>query len=463
MKQLIIDQSPILNIAMTVDLNHQKIEKVIMENQFSDNILGNIYLGRVVQFAESIDGVFIDIGQRENGFLSRREYLKTRSREEKGLPLTKLLKKGELILVQVIKESYQLKGPQLTADISLAGKYVVLLPQMKGIRFSKKLRSHVNKDHISKLIDDAYDGELGWIVRSVVNEVQSEEMISKDINRLCNQWTELVKISKLSSKTAALYDGSNFFENIYRKLYDDSVERVCYHSKALKSVLMEMGIPAAKLKLIAPQNAIYHEFGVDLERYLFESIVDCGEGINATIDELEAFTIVDVNSGSYTAVDKVKMTDEVNRKAALSVKNHLLNRNISGVIIIDFIDMKKENASNFMKFLEEEVFTGEDDFLVCGLTTLGLVELTRKRERPSSLDAVSFNFRQKDRFFWHLNELYYELLKIEKHTNTKELTVELEEALYIFLAQRDIFNGFEYKIRYVKKPTGNGKYRFIRN
>ena len=463
MKAISIDKSSILDLAVLYDLETKELENIIIENHFRQNILGNIYFGKVIQFSDEIDGAFIDIGTPMNGFLPKKEILRRVPKEQKNLPLNKLIAKNQLIAVQVSKESYQTKGPQLTTDISLAGKYVVLLPYSRGVKYSKKITEKVPKADIESNLKSLDHGEGGWIVRSIVNEVSEINLIQKDAERMFELWNKIERLGKLSSKIIKVYEANGFIEQLYRQLYSREVGSVQYSDETLKSELLEIGFEKSVLKPVKSKNALYKENGLNIHDFLFETLFKSKLGFSYTLDELEAFTIVDVNSGQYRASSKLDMTREVNLKSALEIKDKLLARNISGVILIDFIDMNSKEETEFIKILNEDIFTKDDDFHISGITRLGLLEMTRKRVKPSVMDALSLDFRKKDLLYWSANELYFELIRLSEHTNTKQVSIELVPNLYVFLSQNPVFKEIPIKIKLQKNNKKNENFKIASN
>ncbi len=459
MKAITIDQNSILDVAVLYDNATKNLENVIIENHDRQNILGNIYYGKVIQFSDEIEGAFVDIGTPMNGFLPKKEILRRVPKEQKSLPLNKLLSKNQLIPVQVSKESYQTKGPQLTTDISLAGKYIVLLPFSRGVKYSKKITENIPKTLIETQIQEIDNSTCGWIVRSIVNEISDMTLIQNDVKRMYALWQRIERIGNLSSKVIQLYEANGFFESLYRQFYSAEVETVQYTNEAIKTALLEIGFEKKVLKFIKSKNALYKENGLNVKAFLFENLFKSKEGYSFTLDELEAFTIIDVNSGQYRATSKVEMIREVNRLSARAIKDKLLARNISGVILVDFIDMMPKDETLFIKEVSETIFTKDDDFHILGMTRLGLLEMTRKRVKPSLLDALSLDFREKDLLYWTANELYYELLRLSEHTNTKQVVLEVIPELYLFLVQKSPFNDIPIKIKVEKNNQRNKYYK----
>ncbi|GAU77427.1 ribonuclease E/G [Fusibacter sp. 3D3] len=459
MKAIVIDQSPILDIAVSYDAATKEIQNVIVENHHRQNSLGNIYFGKVVQFSDEIEGAFVDIGTSMNGFLPKKEILRRIPKEQKNLPLNKLISKNQLISVQVSKEAYQTKGPQLTTDISLAGKYVVLLPYSRGVKYSKKITENIPKSEIETQISSIDQDDCGWIVRSIVNEISDVVLIKRDVERMHALWKRLEKIGHLSSKVLKVYEANGFVENLYRQLYGIDVTSVQYTNADLKQELLDIGFTKSSIQYIKSKNALYKEIGLNVRAFLFETVFKTKAGFTFTLDELEAFTIIDVNSAQYRALSKVEMTREVNQQSAIAIKAKLIARDISGVILIDFIDMLGKEEALFLKTLSDHIFTKEDDFHILGITKLGLLEMTRKRVKPSLLDALSIDFREKDLLYWTINELYFELLRLSEHTSTKQVTLEVVPELYLILAQKPLFNEIPLKVKLIKNNQKKSSYK----
>jgi ribonuclease G len=438
LNQLTIIASEFTQIAISHDAQH--IHRTILEQKKQGSLLNQIFAARVVNVVESLDGVFLDIGHSQNAFMPRKALcyaLGIRDSNTRREPLDKLVKRNHMILAQVSREPFQTKGALLSGDISLEGKYFVLLPRGKGIRYSRKLReTPLPKSSISFI--ESYDlKQMGIIVRSRTTSSTSQEALKCDLEFLFNQWQAIERAFKLTSTIKKLYDATQFTDEIYRQLFDETITEIHCNDSEIKEALIGLGI---NKKLFHAAIFDYNHAKTMLDRLkslLTSHQFKTPNGMGYSIDELEAFTIIDVNSSKRVSdQNKNEMAVVVNREIAMHIQNTLLKREISGVIIIDFIQMTDADSKALFLTLKESTFTPEDDFTLHGFTKLGLLEMTRKRLKPSLLEQLSFNFYERDLHFLDLLMIDIELQRLSQHTNTTSVSLVLNEPLYIFLKQQ---------------------------
>lgn len=460
MISLLIDSSPVMKIGLLYDEPERQIKDIIIENHFKDNVIDQIHNGKIVNIVNSLDGAFVDIGLAQNAFIRRNDLLRAvgiNRYDYSETPLNQLVKSGQMIIAQVSKEPYQTKGAQLTTDISIQGKHVIFLPNLKDIKFSKKIEPSLDQRKLLKTLALDYGITGGFIIRSAINLVTNPvETLTKEMSRLASMWEKKVALAKLEQSIKCIYSSSDFHEQLMSRINFDVVDEFWISMEGTREFLMNFGIAKNKIKFQKKSLGFWIEKNIPVEQLLETKLVRAPNGVTITVDVLEAFTIVDVNSAIFVSDShKSESAFVANLTAADLLNRHLLLNNISGVIIMDLIEMSSEHKKQFINKVSESYFTKEYGFQVYGFTNLGLFELTRKREKPSIREQVSRDFEDKELMYWNLNKLYFELIRIKEHTNTKNMILELSEPYFTFLTQHNILDdiGLSIKIRRLKESN----------
>lgn len=460
MHTIVIDKSPILDLAVCYHKTSKAIESIAIINHDRPRLLNNIYCGKVVTVSNGMEGAFVDIGLSENAFIQRNDLLRAfgiKPSAVLGQPLSKLVKCGQMILVQIEKEPYQLKGAQVTTDIAIAGNYVVFMPYMKGVKYSRKAMA--DYDILALEIElNQHLSPYGVIIRSAaINDQVASHLIVEETQSLIKKWATLVKHSKLLTTAKCLYYAQPFEEIITGWCRMFEVDTIDLTDMDLKNALIENGIDKTCINLVKSKGALFQAHGIDVEGFMSKTQFISTEGVSVTINELEAFTVVDVNSAKYKMIASKRLeVFKVNDIASKIIFKHLMVQQISGIVLIDFIDMTETEQQSFMNHLAVEGYNKSNNIYMEGFTRLGLLELTKKREMPSIKDLLSFDFQQNDLLYWTLYQLYLELQRLTIHTNTKQVTLELESPLYIYLMQNRPFDAFDLSIKY-KHSQGRQK------
>lgn len=460
MIKMIIDESPVLKMGILFENQTKEILQLVIENKFKKNLLNQIYSGKIIKVVDSLDAAFVDIGISQNAFMRREELLLSlglNEKDSKGLPLSRLVKAGQMIIGKVSKESYQSKGPLLSADVSISGEYSVFLPFSRDIKISKKLHEgYLTVDLKAELLTKLNE-KYGVIVRSYASN--HEDALIKEVEEHIKLWEKKYQLTMLSQKVGCLYDVHDFYRRLKEHIHFSELDRVWVANQDIKDELIALEVPKEKILLSKTENALYIENNLNLYNFLTQKKKTHRNGLSVTVDELEAFTIVDVNSGSLVSNESKKTSSlKINLLAAEMIEKELLRHNMSGVILIDFIDMRINEQVQFMATIKDQVFKREYGFYTVGFTKLGLFEMTKKRESPSYKDLLSFDFEAGDFMYHHLNELYYEILRMAAHTNTQVVHVEVVECLYSFLKQHHIFADVKMGIHIKSRKAYNQIY-----
>ncbi|MBE9102253.1 Rne/Rng family ribonuclease [Vacuolonema iberomarrocanum] len=373
-----------------------RIAAVFSEDQIQELIVatgshqvGDIYLGIVENVLPGIDAAFVNIGDSErNGFIHVSDLGPLRLKKSMA-PITELLLPQQKVLVQIMKEPTGNKGPRLTGNITLPGRYLVLMPFGRGVNLSRRIRNESERNRLRALAILVKPAGMGLLVRTEAEGV-SEEAIIEDLELLQKQW-ETVQQEALGSRPPCLLNrDDDFIQKVLRDVYSSEVNRIVADSqsgmKRVKQHLTNWGggqTPSVVIDQHREKPDILEYFRVNAAiREALKPRVDLPSGGYIIIERTEALTVIDVNSGSFTRSATARETVLwTNCEAADEIARQLRLRNIAGVIVVDFIDMdshrdKLQVLEQFNKALRTDKARPQ----IAQLTELGLVELTRKRQ-----------------------------------------------------------------------------------
>lgn len=463
MKIFTLDRSPILSIATIFDQESKKIESIFIDNHLKPNRVGDIFCGKVISVTDGMESAFVDIGLPANCFIQRGELLRglgIHPNKVTGQPLSKLVKKGQMILVQIEKAPYQTKGAQLTSDVSLPGKFVVLMPRMKGVRISRKIEKNDQLIDLEKKINVVCKN-YGVILRSgAVKEEVTHEQIINEVEDLVKKWEMTVQSFEISSTVKCLHQKDALQEAVEAMLYEYKVESYKVTNEADKKLLLDCNVLKQNITVKVPSQSFLIEHGISLDQLLYNEKWVTSEGVSIVLNELEAFTIVDVNSAKYVMDTKKRdSVFKVNEIAAKQILENIKILNISGIILIDFIDMMPQEQLSFIQHLLATGYDKNNQIVIEGFTSLGILQLTKKRETPTLKDLLSFEYSERDLNYYQLYLIYLELKRTETHTNTKLLRIELEDKLYVFLRQNNLLADFKMKIELKHNFSTQNKFK----
>ncbi|GAB4287663.1 MAG: hypothetical protein Fur0025_21330 [Oscillatoriaceae cyanobacterium] len=375
-----------------------RIAAVFSEDQIQELVVakgthqvGDIYLGIVENVLPGIDAAFVNIGDPDrNGFIHVTDLGPLRLKRSSGA-ITELLTPQQKVLVQVMKEPTGNKGPRLTGNITLPGRYLVLMPFGRGVNLSRRIRSEAERSHLRALGILIKPAGMGLLVRTEAEGVE-EEAILEDLESLQKQW-ELIQRETTASRAPALLNrDDDFIQRVLREMYSNDVNRIVVDSPtAVKRVKQQLLVWSGGK---SPQGVLIEEhrdsrmpvleyFRVNAAiREALKPRVDLPSGGYIIIEPTEALTVIDVNSGSFTRSQTSRETVLwTNCEAATEIARQLRLRNLAGVIIVDFIDMDSRRdqlqvLEHFSKALKADKARPQ----IAQLSELGLVELTRKRQ-----------------------------------------------------------------------------------
>ena len=373
-------------------LESGKLVELYIERPLQHRVVGNLYKGIVANVLPGMQAAFVDIGLEKNAFLYVDDVF-TEFNDENPPPsprgaIEKLLKVGEEIMVQVIKEPFGSKGARVTGQITLPGRYLVLVPGADYVGVSRRIESQVERERLRREAEKLRPENLGLIVRTVA-EGMEREILEQDLQFLVHMWIRVQQRFQQKTAPAVIYQDLALTCRIARDLfvedfstflidneheYDKVQEITEYISPHLKS----------KVKLYRDPQPIFDRYEVEKEvEKALEGQVWLKSGGYLVFDETEALTVVDVNTGRY--IGRRNLADTIlrtNLEAAEEIARQIRLRDIGGIIIVDFIDMNLEDhRQKVLSKLNESIKHDRTKTYVLGLTSLGLVEMTRKKVR----------------------------------------------------------------------------------
>lgn len=378
------------NIAL---LENGRLLEYYMDEDNSKRNEGNIYVGVVKNIIKGMQAAFIDIGTEKNGFIHLKDILD--KIDEKNLEnitdnndkinITDVIKEGQRLLVQVKKDSNLQKGARVSTHINLPSKYIALMPNTDIITVSQKIEDKKEQERLIKLVKENLSPENGAIIRT--SAAGKNQEIIEDIKNVEKRWKEIQSKydNNKASKPKLIAKANGIFEKMIIDLPEKSVQKITTNSKEEYNNIMQfnkMNNYLSGTDIVLKENEdVFDIYDVKKEISKLENRkiwLKCGGFI--TIDKTEALTAIDVNTGKYTGNKSVEDTVfKVNKEATVEIAKQLRLRDIGGIIIIDYIDMKNEkNKEEIQTLLEEKLKLDRAKTQVEGFTKLDLMELTRK-------------------------------------------------------------------------------------
>lgn len=384
MKRIILDVS--VHQTRIALIEDGELVELIQESKQKESILGNIYMGRVCNVLPGMQAAFVDIGENKNAYLYYGEAgIEANSKEEKEIrPKT-----GQEFLVQVEKSASGSKGAVVTRKLSFPGKFLVLMPGESEIGISKKITEQKERSRIRKILEPILPEKYGVIVRTE-GAGKSQEDYEKEIKRLIQISGSILKAS-FCKAPSLIYQELSPVMKAARELFSDDIAELIVNDQEIFELLQddlkqynEKNIE--KIKLYEEAIPIFVAFGIEsqAEKALHKKVWLKSGGF-LVIEQTEACVVIDVNTGKYTGKKDFQTTIlKTNLEAADEIAKQLRLRNLSGMIIVDFIDLKKEEDKwELRREMERAVKKDRIKTNVVGMTELGLMQITRKKTGPS--------------------------------------------------------------------------------
>ena len=380
-------------------LENRRVEEIFIERQSNLGLVGNIYLGKVVRVLPGMQSAFIEIGLERTAFLhvadmaiATHSPTASQTAVNQLPPIETQLFDGQTVLVQVIKDPIGTKGARLSTKISIAGRLLVYLPKEEGVGVTQKVDSDEErialKNQMNELLGDTPDG--GYIIRTAALDAAVEEW-QNDINYLKRTWQEINEQKRKHSAPTLIHRDLTLAQRVLRDMVtQDTQSVICDNADTLQQLqaFAQTYMPSVlpRLKLAPVERPLFDTYEVEEEiNRSLQHRVNLKSGGYLIIEQTEAMTTIDVNTGSYVSgrnfADTILKT---NLEAAKEIVHQVRLRNLGGIIILDFIDMLDAAHNEYvMKVLQEEFARDRTRIAVHPFSPLGLVEVTRKRTRES--------------------------------------------------------------------------------
>ena len=374
------------------------VQELHIERTLERGLVGNIYLGKVSRVLPGMQSAFIDIGLEKAAFLHVADMWRPQCEfyavDQPQVPIEKLIFQGQSLMVQVIKEPIGTKGARLSTQISIAGRMLVLLPQDDHIGVSTRIEPIEHReqlrDKLTSIVKLLPGAGNGFILRTNAEDA-SDAQLEEDVKYLRRIWEDISLKSKTLPPGSLLYKDVNLLQRVLRDLVTEQTRSIKIDSEPDYEKLSEFGkryMPAAveKLELFNRDRPIFDYFAIEEELVkAMQRRVELKSGAYLIIDQTEALTTIDVNTGGYIGARNFDETIfKANLEATAEITRQLRLRNLGGIVIIDFIDMARDDHKQ--QVLEELIKQLNNDKVktsVSGFSALGLVEMTRKRVRES--------------------------------------------------------------------------------
>jgi len=368
------------------------VQELHIERGGNRGMVGNVYIGRVKRVLPGMQSAFIDIGQDRSAFLHVADIWGNQINGDPAKPIEKVLSEGQTLLVQVVKDPIGTKGARLSTQISIAGRLLVFLPQESHIGVSQRIENEAERENlrtlIQQLLPEGHRG--GYIIRTMAETASDREFLA-DIEYLDKLWDSLQEQVKTAAPPSLLYRELNLCLRVLRDFVNEETARIRIDSRETYQGMRDFAgsyiadaVPL--LEHYVGDRPLFDLYGVEeeIEKALSRR-VDLKSGGYLIIDQTEALTTIDVNTGGFVGVRNFDDTIfKTNLEAAQVIARQLRLRNLGGIIICDFIDMDSpEHRDSVLEEFRKALALDHTRITVSDFSSLGLIEMTRKRTRES--------------------------------------------------------------------------------
>jgi len=376
------------------------LQEIYIERNNKRGPVGNIYLGKVVRVMPGMQAAFVDIGLAKAGFIHAADVvilgLDGYELEQEGAPnISMLLREGQQLVVQVVKEPIASKGARLTTQLSIASRFLVYLPRNRHLGISQRIENEDERERLQSIlgncvVQEGIQGQAGFILRTAADGVHETELLN-DIRFLRRLWNAVDKRIAVTHEIKVIYQDLVLYVRALRDLLKPQVERIRIDDAAIYAEVQEFSrefMPEieSSIEHYQGERPLFDVYGIEDEiQKALSREVKLKSGGNLVIDQNEAMTTIDVNTGTFVGVSNQEETIfKTNLEAAKSIARQIKVRNIGGMIIIDFIDMAHaEHKRQVLRVLASALEKDPARTRIYPLSELGLVQMTRKRIRES--------------------------------------------------------------------------------
>lgn len=364
-----------------------ELQAIEMERASHSHLVGNLYRGRVQNVLPGMQAAFVDIGREKNAFLYIGDGM---PKEAQQAVRQQKIHIGQTLPVQIVKDAIGTKGPRATTHLTLPGRNVVLMPTAAYIGISRRIESEEERARLHGIAERICPKDMGLIIRTVAAG-KTEEALAADVRYLRRLWESIQARMKLGSAPSLLYRDADLAIRMVRDSFTDEIDEVIVDDRALYQRIVELVEYASpeladRVKLHAERTPLFRKYHLEEElEKLGAREVELPSGGFIVIDKTEALTVIDVNTGKF--VGKANLADTVyhtNLEAAAEILKQLRLRDIGGIIVVDFIDMEQPGQKEeLLAYMREHVKSDPTKTNIVDITSLGLVEITRKKSRQN--------------------------------------------------------------------------------
>lgn len=466
MKRIVVHRTHKETLISVVENN--RLVEVFIEPVEDRSIVGSVYAGVVENVLPGMQAAFVDIGLEKNAYLYiedvvSKALLSEVREKDKKISIKDYVKRGQPLMVQIKKAPVDSKGARVTLDITLPGRYLVVMPHNNYVGVSKRITDATEKNRLKTLAENLMHDGRGIVIRTVAEGIEEEKLI-EDYNKLTSVWEEIQTGYDEKKGTKSLVRGDvDFATRVFRDIIKQDVDRITVmHDETFHMLkdYIEKFIPDARDKIFYKEPGTFHDFDVlEMLRKALKRKVWLDSGGYLIIDKVEALTVIDVNTGKYIGKKNLEDTAfNTNMLAAKEVARQIRLRNMGGIIIVDFIDMKmEEHRYQLVKLMEEETAKDSMKVQVMGITKLGLLELTRKKAKRSLstlLEKTCPMCQGKGKVLSEENILRltaYRVAEVASILNGKKIYIRVSPAVYGYLLHREAEYFDTLELRYGKE------------
>ncbi|MCI6739034.1 MAG: Rne/Rng family ribonuclease [Intestinibacter sp.] len=426
MKQIIVQS--LISSTQTAVMEDDKLVELLIEDNIHKKTKSNIYRGIVKNIKPGIEAAFVDIG------FEKMAYLPIKNSDD--------IKNGMEVLVQIKKESVGTKAPKLTQEISLSGRYLVLIPSNDRTTISNKILDEKERFRLKKIVKSFNKENIGIIIRTEAVGCDIDKL-KEDFDLLVNKYQNILKQFKLGIGPKLIYRELDLDTKYIKDNINENIDKIIFNDKnkytEIKSILNKIDKNYINKLVLEENKDVFDLYKVskEIEKALSKKVW-LKSGGYLIIEKTEALTVIDVNTGKFTGnISREETMYKTNIEACEEIARQLKIRDIGGIIIVDFIDLyKKKSKENLIKILEENLNKDKRKSEVLGITKLGLVEIARRREKDSidsyylrACERCRSDFSRKS-INYILDDLEKEIMRIKEHTDYKNILVEFIPYIY---------------------------------
>lgn len=396
-----------------------QLVELLVDRPDARRMVGDVYLGKVEAVLPGIQAAFVNIGTEKSAFLHAADVVvedatvtddddddddaaddqngNGRFSRREVRPIQDLLKRGQEILVQITKEPISTKGPRVTAQVSLAGRFLVYLPFASKVGVSRKIDERSERQRLRAMVQEMLPEGAGGVIVRTVSEDATRETFERELQTLINNWKRIKRKTQFTRAPSLVHRETNVTRGLVRDLFSAKVERVLVDSRQVFNEINEylQGIApelVERVKLYEDPVPLFDKEGIETEiRDLFKRRCDLPSGGYLIFEPTEALVSIDVNSGRYTGKrDPEKTIFKTNTEAAREIARQLRLRDVGGIIVCDFIDMESQgNRDRVLHELRTHLGRDRARTRAFAVSELGLIEMTRQRVRQSHWHSMT--------------------------------------------------------------------------